>query len=746
MQVVLLFLLYSLHLSYASILRTRPRTGVTIPLTKRAQGMLQNKDGVVDKQALRSALLRVNSKMQRGFHAYQKNMGTFHPSDPKLSTKRETGSLELTDDNGALWFGTIQVGNPPVKYTVDFDTGSSDLFLPGTGCSTSCEGHTRYDPSKSTTAKDIGHKFLLSYGDGSTVQGDIFTDTVKIANMTATTQAVGSATSYSTGFSKAQFSPDGLMGMAFPQISEFNANPVFQTLVAQKKTTAPQFSFKLSESGSELYLGGTDSELYTGTLSQAPVVQQGFWQVDLDAVNVGGKPTRTGLSAIIDTGTTLVFGDLNSVKSLYAAIPGAADASSTIGSGFFSFPCDSSPDVSLTFAGKAFSISPDTFNLGRLSASSPDCVGGIAATEIWIVGDVFLQNVYTVFDAGNSSDPGTGIQPFLTPVPPLGSDLLAEVTLPLQYAIGTVRTVLVLTLLLLYVALVSGVCALFAPIPPLYRIASHFFTAVIARAVLLVLGFFWISAEQVQRKRGFNPIFVLPVSEPLPKSTSSSNPSAPIIHTPGRRIGIGSANIQSPRKAVNLPVAVLGFQPVSLLTIVGLTGQVPPFGSLGSNSKPTLSFESLRKSADRPIVVFPECTTSNGRGLLRFAQVFRQEVPVKKYQVFVMCVRYDPPTTTRPTPTLSIPSPSLNPLPHLFSLASSVVPPIISIRLLAPSESPSSPLFVVSEIITDFASHDDQLTEVSAVLISQLGKMKRMGMGWEDKASFLDFYKDKRKQ
>lgn len=50
------------------------------------------------------------------------------------------------------------------------------------------------------------------------------------------------------------------------------------------------------------------------------------------------------------------------------------------------------------------------------------------------------------------------IQPFLTPMPPLGSDLLAKATLPLAYVIGFVRTVLVLILLLVYLTLVPGLC------------------------------------------------------------------------------------------------------------------------------------------------------------------------------------------------------------------------------------------------------------------------------------------------
>ena len=238
---------------------------------------------------------------------------------------------------------------------------------------------------------------------------------------------------------------------------------------------------------------------------------------------------------------------------------------------------------------------------------------------------------------------------------------------------------------------------------------------------------------------------------------------SPIVtHTPGRRTGTGSANISSPLKAAPSPPApILGFRPVSLLSIIRSTGHIPPFSSTPSDS-PVATLEQLRKTADRPIVVFPECTTSNGRGLLRFANVFCQNTPVKGYQLFVMCVRcvlyvsprllittsssrYDPPTSLSPTLTWAIPSTFLNPLPHIFTVASSITLPAISIRLLAPSDSPSSPLFIVSEIIKDSNPADDQLAEVCATLIAQIGKMKRTGMGWEDKVGFLKFYREKRK-
>ncbi|KAF9469103.1 hypothetical protein BDZ94DRAFT_1245371 [Collybia nuda] len=372
-------------------------------------------------------------------------------------------------------------------------------------------------------------------------------------------------------------------------------------------------------------------------------------------------------------------------------------------------------------------------------------------------------------------DPGTGIQPFLTPIPPLGSDFLAKATLPLRLIIGLIRTTLILLLIPIYLVLVPGLCTLLVPLPFLYHPVSHFFTSLCARTALFILGLFWIPEESVTRKRGrgqqknqswkprggdiivsnwvswiellwlasrFNPIFVLPVCDAAHTPSVSSSASTPITYTPGRRTGTGSANIQSPSKLVTPRISITGFREVSLFSILRLTGQVPPFDE--SFSPAIRPLETIRAKAVQPLVVLPECTTSNGRGLLRFSSVFHQNVPVKNHQMFVMCVRYDPPTSLAPTLARSIPSKALNPLPHIFTLASSITPPAISIRLLTPSDSPSSPLFMASEVITGSAG-EDQLTEACATLISQIGKIKRTGMGWEEKASFLEFYWGQRK-
>jgi hypothetical protein len=38
----------------------------------------------------------------------------------------------------------------------------------------------------------------------------------------------------------------------------------------------------------------------------------------------------------------------------------------------------------------------------------------------------------------------------------------------------------------------------------------------------------------------------------------------------------------------------------------------------------------------------------------------------------------------------------------------------------------------------------DEISEACAVLMAQTAKIKRVGMGWEDKAAFLDFYRKRK--
>jgi cathepsin D len=64
------------------------------------------------------------------------------------------------------------------------------------------------------------------------------------------------------------------MGMSFKSLSNFAADPVFDTLVSQGAVPESVFAFKLASSGSELRVGGVNSALYKGSFTYTPVTEK----------------------------------------------------------------------------------------------------------------------------------------------------------------------------------------------------------------------------------------------------------------------------------------------------------------------------------------------------------------------------------------------------------------------------------------------------------------------------------------
>ncbi|KAH9988225.1 Asp-domain-containing protein [Russula vinacea] len=379
-----------------------PSRSTVIPISKRVSPAAANPSFYA------SLVQNSVARIERGMVAYENNTGKPHPLSPGMKTPRkraDSGDDPLTDYSSVLWYGPLSIGTPPKDFTVVFDTGSSDLFVPSTKCDSTCSGHTLYDPSSSSTSDDLGDNFSLGYVDGSF--------------SVAKSQALGAATQYSTGFQKANFPPDGLMGMAFESISIYQASPVFQTLISEGILASPVFSFKLASSGSELSLGGVDPNYDDDDFTWVALSNAGYWQAFFDkiTVTITNNSLETPCSevvtpvgrtaAVFDTGTNLIVGDPTGIQTFYEPLSGAEPLPSQGGVVIYTIPCNFNTPISVYVGGKEVQISPATFNLGPVSTGSDTCIAGAAAIEVlaeanfWILGDVFLQNIYSAWDVGN---------------------------------------------------------------------------------------------------------------------------------------------------------------------------------------------------------------------------------------------------------------------------------------------------------------------------------------------------------
>ena len=147
--------------------------------------------------------------------------------------------------------------------------------------------------------------------------------------------------------------------MAFPAVSSLGQNPFFHTVVSQGAVLMPSFSFKLAQDGPELFLGGTNIDLFTGLIEWHDLsTHKGVWEIGNASVSVNGNQTISGINTILDTGTALIYGPSASVNQFYAQIHKSSPYNSAQGT--FSFPCDAVFSVSFNWGGQDWQMSPDT--------------------------------------------------------------------------------------------------------------------------------------------------------------------------------------------------------------------------------------------------------------------------------------------------------------------------------------------------------------------------------------------------
>ncbi|THH23146.1 hypothetical protein EUX98_g8032 [Antrodiella citrinella] len=392
----------------ATAVPTVQEEGIRIALPKRSS--LTKADGTFDHEKAIIQTYKTINKYRQNLINLEANLGreAFNPGaeikelavlPEYLLSKRQSESL--TDQNDDTeWTGPVSIGSNGQQFVIDFDTGSSDLWVPNANGCSGCAGKRTYSSSASRTSKKKSGTFSIGYADGSSVSGPIFSDDVTIAGVKSASQTFSAVTTLSSIFNSDPI--DGILGLAFPSISELRANPFAQNSYAQGGIPNPVFAFKLASAGSSLFLGGTDTSLYTGSVEYHSVVGNGFWQASGAEALVNGEPVVSGFATIIDSGTTIMYGPPADVEQFYAAIPGSEVYDSD--NGLYSFPCDAVPNVAFSWGGKNWAITAENFVLGQ--ADEESCVGALAGQDlglgnnVWLLGDSFMKNTYTVFDFG----------------------------------------------------------------------------------------------------------------------------------------------------------------------------------------------------------------------------------------------------------------------------------------------------------------------------------------------------------
>ncbi|KAI6131532.1 aspartic peptidase domain-containing protein [Pisolithus croceorrhizus] len=348
------------------------------------------------------------------------------------TTKRagNSASIPVIDEqNDSSYSGQVILGTPPQTFQVILDTGSSDLWVVTTSCTTCTSDETPFDASKSSSYKASDSQLTINYGSGS-VKGTVAEDTVSCGGFTVPNQEFLAATTVVDNLLAPGVS--GIMGLGFQPISSLQVSPFWQTLFSANMLSEPLFGFYLARwdtsstviteaPGGSFTLGGTNTSLYTGDIEYIDMPNgstPSYWLQQVSTITVQGKTLQISSSqglAAIDTGTTLIGAPTSTVSEIWSAVPGA-EALTGQYAGMYAFPCTTTVTASISFGGTNWPISSDDMNLGQVgtnSAGTPMCIGGIfdigstvgtgSGVPAWIVGDTFLKNVYTVFRANPAS-------------------------------------------------------------------------------------------------------------------------------------------------------------------------------------------------------------------------------------------------------------------------------------------------------------------------------------------------------
>lgn len=379
-----------------------------------------------------------------------------YASSKEVTELLKSTNLTLSNIQDMAYYGPITIGTPPQTFNVVFDTGSSDLWVAGTGCTErQCPSRDQlFDGAASSTYSSDGRTWSIQYGTGE-ASGTIAQDTVRLGDIAIPRQTFGTAQTISTDFGGEPY--QGILGMALDSLAAIpNSRTPFSSMAADGLVDEAVFAFHLGyarnmrSSQGELTLGGVDRSKFRGPLTWIPLISSAaYWTVHMNSFVLYGKgqiELPMG-RAILDTGTSLIAAPTKLATAINQAI-GARQ----IEAGLWAVDCgryEKLPKIEIVLGGYRFVLDKSHYILPTL-ASEEDikrmkmdknddeeeewfgklidgevkdgwlgavektekqrpayiCVSAINAVDFttedglpgWILGDAFLRPYYSVYD------------------------------------------------------------------------------------------------------------------------------------------------------------------------------------------------------------------------------------------------------------------------------------------------------------------------------------------------------------
>jgi len=303
--------------------------------------------------------------------------------------------VTVKDYMNAQYFIETTIGTPPQPFTVVPDTGSSNLWIYSSKCtSLPCWYHKTYNAEKSSTSVADGQPFIIEYGSGG-VNGTVTHDVARIGDIESP-MGLGEVMSVQgVSFLASQMS--GILGLAYNTISVDKLPTFMDGANVEDKS----FSFYLHSNPDESYmiLPGMDTANW-GVIDTHKVVEEAYWSLQLKTIARGTKVIdASNYKAVIDSGTSLLVGPTHIIDPLIEGIIVKQDCSNI----------DTLPTLSFTIDTQTYTLDGIDYVLQMEQAGETSCLMGIETMAFpegfnyLIMGDVFMRKYPTYFNLNDNT-------------------------------------------------------------------------------------------------------------------------------------------------------------------------------------------------------------------------------------------------------------------------------------------------------------------------------------------------------
>ncbi|KAK6351710.1 hypothetical protein TWF718_004858 [Orbilia javanica] len=360
-----------------------------------------------------NAIRRHELRIAHASAKFDRRTGARKPFSPLVRREDKTsGPVDLySDSNDISYWINVNFGSSGKSFRLVVDTGSADTWIPSAECkSKSCLVHRTFGPDDSSTLSVTSDKtFAIAYASGN-VEGSVAKDSLSFGSVVVDEMEFGLANMVSDDFTN--FPVDGILGLGFPSASILKVPTFLESLISRNIISKHVFGAYLhrtadNKNGGTITFGGIDGSRIEGGVEALKYYNvnttTSLWSIRLSDVVLDGKIAnfQGGRTVIIDTGTALILIPPEDALKLHQFIPGTKSNGET-----FYIPCATDISLQFQFGSDRYQISSKDYIGDPVDPNQELCLSLIVGRSVvrdgaWLIGDVFLRNVYSVFDMEN---------------------------------------------------------------------------------------------------------------------------------------------------------------------------------------------------------------------------------------------------------------------------------------------------------------------------------------------------------